>query len=158
MTNRPDPAHRGVVPGQIAEIIVSPPSGMGRRGSGYRVGPSAILTAAHVVEGAASVRVRFDAGVIPQALRWLGARPRFGGWARGPASAGPLLIAKSEEHDPGQKQLVTGLVDPVFGDAMPVWEKDLPPVRIVLHAVAALKPGVFTDCHGESSDYGEQRG
>jgi hypothetical protein len=61
VSNRPAPAHRGVVPGQVAEIIVALPGGVGRRGSGYRVGPSAVLTAAHVVAGAASVRVRFDA-------------------------------------------------------------------------------------------------
>ncbi|MGH3809270.1 MAG: trypsin-like peptidase domain-containing protein [Pseudonocardiaceae bacterium] len=61
MSDRPVPAHRGVVPGQVAEIIVTLDGGAGRRGSGYRVGPTAVLTAAHVVEGTVSVRVRFDA-------------------------------------------------------------------------------------------------
>lgn len=57
----PIPAGRGIVPGQVAEIIVALDGGPGRRGSGYRVGPTSVLTAAHVIEGAASVRVRFDA-------------------------------------------------------------------------------------------------
>ncbi len=50
-----------MVPGQVAEIIVTVDGGLGRRGSGYRVGPSVVLTAAHVVEDAVAVRVRFDA-------------------------------------------------------------------------------------------------
>ncbi len=61
MSDRPAPAHRGIVPRQVAEIIVTLDGVAGRRGSGYRVGPTAVLTAAHVVEGAVSVRVRFDA-------------------------------------------------------------------------------------------------
>jgi len=51
----------GVVAGQVAEIIVAVDGAPGRRGSGYRVAPGAVLTAAHVVEDAAAVRVRFDA-------------------------------------------------------------------------------------------------
>ncbi|MEO7196698.1 MAG: trypsin-like peptidase domain-containing protein [Pseudonocardiaceae bacterium] len=47
--------------GQVAEIIVTLDGAQGRRGSGYRVGPTAVLTAAHVVDAAVSVRVRFDA-------------------------------------------------------------------------------------------------
>lgn len=61
MSDRPAPTHHGVVPGPVAEIIVSLPGSAGRRGSGYRVSPTAVLTAAHVVDGAAVVRVRFDA-------------------------------------------------------------------------------------------------
>jgi len=57
----PVPAGRGVVAGQVAEIIVAVDDAPGRRGSGYRVGPGAVLTAAHVVQDAAAVRVRFDA-------------------------------------------------------------------------------------------------
>jgi len=49
------------VPEQVAEIIVTLDGETGRRGSGYRVGPTAVLTAAHVIDGAVSVRVRFDA-------------------------------------------------------------------------------------------------
>ena len=49
------------MPGQIAEIIVALDGKPGRRGSGYRVGPGVVLTAAHVIDGAVSVRVRFDA-------------------------------------------------------------------------------------------------
>jgi Trypsin-like peptidase domain len=51
----------GIDPRQIAEVLVVLPGGAARRGSGYRVGGSAVLTAAHVVAGAESVRVRFDA-------------------------------------------------------------------------------------------------
>ncbi|MDQ4020706.1 MAG: serine protease, partial [Actinomycetota bacterium] len=61
MDDGPIPAGRGIVPGHIAEIIVALEDPPGRRGSGYRVGPGAVLTAAHIVEGAASVRARFDA-------------------------------------------------------------------------------------------------
>jgi Trypsin-like peptidase domain len=57
----PFSADGGVVAGQVAEIIVALDGEPGRRGSGYRVGPTSVLTAAHVVEGAVSVRVRFDA-------------------------------------------------------------------------------------------------
>ncbi|MEU7551488.1 tetratricopeptide repeat protein [Streptomyces sp. NPDC044571] len=56
------PAGRGGLdPHRIAEVIVTTSAGGGRRGSGYRVGDTAVLTAFHVVAGAAAVRVRFDA-------------------------------------------------------------------------------------------------
>ncbi|MDQ2883785.1 MAG: hypothetical protein M3Y48_22180 [Actinomycetota bacterium] len=55
MSDGSAPTHRGVVSGQVAEILVSLEGAAGRRGSGYRVGPSAALTAAHVVDGATSV-------------------------------------------------------------------------------------------------------
>jgi lipopolysaccharide biosynthesis regulator YciM len=45
---------------RVAELIVVFPGGRNRRGSGYRVGAQAVLTAAHVVEGAVSVGVRFE--------------------------------------------------------------------------------------------------
>lgn len=51
----------GVVASQVAEILVRADRSPDRRGSGYRIGPGTILTAAHVIDGAASVRVRFDA-------------------------------------------------------------------------------------------------
>ncbi|MET9886432.1 tetratricopeptide repeat-containing serine protease family protein [Streptomyces sp. NPDC006430] len=52
----------GLDPHRIAEVIVSTAAGDGgRRGSGYRVGDAAVLTAFHVVAGATGVRVRFDA-------------------------------------------------------------------------------------------------
>lgn len=55
-------ADRGLRPDRVAEIIVAlPDPGPGRRGSGYLVSPGKVLTAAHVVEGAARVRVRFQA-------------------------------------------------------------------------------------------------
>jgi hypothetical protein len=65
----PIPAARGLVPGQLAEIIVIRDGEPGRRGSGYRVGPAAVLTAAHVVEGAMSIRVRFDADLLGDPAR-----------------------------------------------------------------------------------------
>lgn len=51
----------GIAPEQVAEVIVALESAPGRRGSGYRVGLNTVLTAAHVVENAVSVQVRFDA-------------------------------------------------------------------------------------------------
>ncbi len=50
-----------IVPEQVAKIIVTLDGAAARRGSGYQVGPTAVLTAAHVVDGAVSVQVRFDA-------------------------------------------------------------------------------------------------
>ena len=61
MGGGPIPAGGGVASGQVAEIIVALDDKPGRRGSGYRVGPGAVLTAAHLIDGAVSVRVRFDA-------------------------------------------------------------------------------------------------
>jgi hypothetical protein len=61
----PADARRGLDPVRVAEIIARPPAGRGagRRGSGYRAGPSWVLTAAHVVREAApeGVLVRFEA-------------------------------------------------------------------------------------------------
>ncbi|MEV6653591.1 tetratricopeptide repeat-containing serine protease family protein [Streptomyces sp. NPDC051219] len=51
----------GLDPHRIAEVIVTTSAGGGRRGSGYRVGDTAVLTAFHVVTGATGVQVRFDA-------------------------------------------------------------------------------------------------
>ncbi|WP_078947850.1 trypsin-like peptidase domain-containing protein [Streptomyces griseus] len=54
---------QGLEPGRVAEVLVGRPDGLpGRRGSGYRVGETCVLTAAHVVKDPVeSVRVRFDA-------------------------------------------------------------------------------------------------
>ena len=47
---------------RVAEVIVAPKGQQqARRGSGYRVTAETVLTAAHVVDGAASVLVRFNA-------------------------------------------------------------------------------------------------
>jgi hypothetical protein len=52
----------GIDPERVAEMIVTPSStGPDRRGSGYRISESVVLTAAHVVRDAAGVRARFDA-------------------------------------------------------------------------------------------------
>ncbi|MYU03596.1 hypothetical protein GTY81_06730 [Streptomyces sp. SID8366] len=53
------PGDEGLDAARVAEVLVA--GTPGRRGSGYRVGDGHVLTAAHVVAGAASVRVRFDA-------------------------------------------------------------------------------------------------
>jgi hypothetical protein len=50
----------GVDPHRVAEVIVRRADG-GRRGSGYRVAPGVVLTAAHVVLDARDLRIRFDA-------------------------------------------------------------------------------------------------
>lgn len=54
-------ADGGLDPHRIAEVIITGTTGGGRRGSGYRVTDTAVLTAAHVVADAAGVRVRFNA-------------------------------------------------------------------------------------------------
>ncbi|MCT9092961.1 trypsin-like peptidase domain-containing protein [Streptomyces sp. ASQP_92] len=54
-------AEQGLRPERVAEIIVSLPYGGGRRGTGYLVSPGLILTAAHVVDGGAEIRARFQA-------------------------------------------------------------------------------------------------
>jgi hypothetical protein len=52
----------GIDPERVAELLIDlHGSGPGRRGSGYRVSASAVLTAAHVVRDAVRVRVRFNA-------------------------------------------------------------------------------------------------
>src|SRR5215467_13383826 len=52
----------GLKPERVAELLVTPAGpGPRRRGSGYRVTASAVLTAAHVVQHASRVCVRFSA-------------------------------------------------------------------------------------------------
>jgi len=51
----------GFDPQRLAEVIVTDAVGPGRRGSGYRVTATSVLTAAHVVAGARAVTVRFNA-------------------------------------------------------------------------------------------------
>jgi hypothetical protein len=53
----------GPEPGRVAEVIVSDAGAGGTRGSGYRVTDSLVLTAGHVLDGASTVDVRFDAGL-----------------------------------------------------------------------------------------------
>ncbi|OIK25044.1 effector-associated domain 2-containing protein [Streptomyces malaysiense] len=53
------PGAEGLDAARVAEVLVA--GTPGRRGSGYRVGDEYVLTAAHVVAGTASARVRFDA-------------------------------------------------------------------------------------------------
>lgn len=57
-----DAGSAGIDPERVAELLVDLHGpGPGRRGSGYRVSATAVLTAAHVVRDAARVRVRFNA-------------------------------------------------------------------------------------------------
>ncbi|WP_063729105.1 trypsin-like peptidase domain-containing protein [Streptomyces sp. RTd22] len=52
---------RGLEVERVAEILVETATGDRHRGSGYLVAPGRVLTAAHVVASAMSVRVRFEA-------------------------------------------------------------------------------------------------
>ncbi|WP_343941135.1 trypsin-like peptidase domain-containing protein, partial [Pseudonocardia zijingensis] len=54
-------AEPGIDPRRVAEVIATGPGAAGRRGSGYRVASGVVLTAAHVVAGARSIRLRFEA-------------------------------------------------------------------------------------------------
>src|SRR5260221_11260324 len=57
-----DAGAAGIDPERVAELLVTlAHPGPGRRGSGYRVSESAVLTAAHVVRDAARGRARFNA-------------------------------------------------------------------------------------------------
>jgi S1-C subfamily serine protease len=57
-----DAGSAGINPERVAELLVDLGGARpGRRGSGYRVSASAVLTTAHVVRDAAQVRVRFNA-------------------------------------------------------------------------------------------------
>ncbi|MFD7503586.1 trypsin-like peptidase domain-containing protein [Streptomyces sp. NPDC059850] len=51
----------GLTAERVAEIIVETATDERRRGSGYLVAPGRVLTAAHIVASAVSVRVRFEA-------------------------------------------------------------------------------------------------
>ncbi|MER6011786.1 trypsin-like peptidase domain-containing protein [Streptomyces bluensis] len=69
-------ADRGVKAERVAEVLVGLAGrGAGRRGSGYLVASGRVLTAAHVVEGAEAVRVRFEADrpgerMVEAAVEW----------------------------------------------------------------------------------------
>ncbi|MGY5129006.1 S1 family peptidase [Streptomyces nigrescens] len=59
-----EPSHEsaaGLDPSRVAEVIVSCGDEAGRRGSGYLVAMGRVLKAAHVVNDARSIQVRFDA-------------------------------------------------------------------------------------------------
>ncbi|OAH10251.1 tetratricopeptide repeat protein [Streptomyces jeddahensis] len=69
------PTDVGLDAHRIAEIIVVTSAGGGRRGSGYRVTDTAVLTAAHVVADADGVQIRFDADrpgqwMVPASVAW----------------------------------------------------------------------------------------
>jgi hypothetical protein len=59
----------GPEPYRVVEVLAGGPAG-DRRGSGYLVNPATVLTATHVVRGAATVQIRFDGGRPGQ---WLAA-------------------------------------------------------------------------------------
>jgi hypothetical protein len=59
----PDAAGRlldGPEPRRVAEVLVTTAAGTQERGSGYLLDPRTVLTAAHVVRGAAAVEIRFE--------------------------------------------------------------------------------------------------
>lgn len=86
----------GIDPGRVAEVLVTPRwAGPGRRGSGHRVSGSAVLTAAHVVHGAARVRVRFDAD---QPGEWI--TDAEVAWSDDGADAAVLTLAGEAGGDP----------------------------------------------------------
>ncbi|MFD8143686.1 HEAT repeat domain-containing protein [Streptomyces sp. NPDC059708] len=58
-SSRSLPASAGLDERRAVQIVATLHGGNGRRGSGYRVGPGHVLTAAHVVDDARTVRVRF---------------------------------------------------------------------------------------------------
>ncbi|WP_167828931.1 serine protease [Streptomyces sp. MZ04] len=74
--NRAHVVDRGLQAHCAVEVLVSlPKAGTRRRGSGYLVAPGRILTAAHVVDGASQVLVRFEADrpqerTIKATVRW----------------------------------------------------------------------------------------
>jgi trypsin-like peptidase len=51
-------------PARVCEVLAALPDGRERRGSGYRIRSAQILTAAHLVAEAATVKVRFDADLL----------------------------------------------------------------------------------------------
>jgi hypothetical protein len=58
------PGHQaGWDPARVAEVIVIRSDGSHRRGSGYLITPSTVMTAAHVLERAQSVLLQFNAGM-----------------------------------------------------------------------------------------------
>lgn len=66
---------RGLLPERAAKIIVTTNGGRERRGSGYLVATGRVLTAAHVIEDAAKVEVRFqadrpDESTVAAAVEW----------------------------------------------------------------------------------------
>ncbi|MFK0265874.1 NACHT domain-containing protein [Streptomyces angustmyceticus] len=97
----------GLDAGRVVQVLTTCRAGPGRRGSGYRVNGHAVLTAAHVVSDAVSVRLRFfteDGGTteVPGEPVWADAATdvavlRIAGDARtggpGPAEIPPVRFA-----------------------------------------------------------------
>ncbi|GIE85842.1 trypsin-like peptidase domain-containing protein [Actinoplanes regularis] len=84
----------GVVARQIAEVLVVTQRSTRRRGSGYRVAAGAVLTAAHVIDGASTVRVRFDADLPTE---W---SAEVASWWADPASDLAVLTIAPRESEP----------------------------------------------------------
>ncbi|MFJ1587158.1 trypsin-like peptidase domain-containing protein [Streptomyces sp. NPDC088197] len=78
---------------RVAEILVTRDGAAGRRGSGYVVAAGRVLTAAHVVAGASTVRVRLDAGLAAE--RVLNAEVH---WAEAEVDVAVLSVSKEGQE------------------------------------------------------------
>ncbi|WP_225844935.1 trypsin-like peptidase domain-containing protein [Streptomyces sp. HPF1205] len=88
---------------RAAEVVVTLPQGRQRRGSGYLVASGLVLTAAHVVRGADTIRVRFEADRPGEwssdaRVEWCGAK-----------RADVALLALTSESGPFRQPVDTAL-------------------------------------------------
>ncbi|MEU5436766.1 trypsin-like peptidase domain-containing protein [Streptomyces sp. NPDC020719] len=94
---RAEPSADGLDPHRIAEIIVESPEGR-RRGSGYRISTTTVLTAAHVVADATRTLVRCDADQpaewsAPAMVTWADAGSDLAVLSVGAPAAAPAVTA-----------------------------------------------------------------
>lgn len=94
----------GLDPRRAAEVIVTLADGNLRRGSGYLVAQGLVLTAAHVVDGAVAVRVRFDA---EQSGQW--SAPTRTAWTDADVDIAVLRVLEATADPPGAVLTVAGV-------------------------------------------------
>ncbi|MGN5382178.1 trypco2 family protein [Streptomyces lasalocidi] len=93
----------GLDPQRVAEVISAGAEGEGRRcGSGYLLALGLVLTAAHVVDGAVSIRVRFNAD---QDGQWT-ARAQHA-WSHPSLDIAVLHVLEASVDPPGRAPVVT---------------------------------------------------